>query len=112
MVCHDPSSIQDSLEDILKIRYETVQREDIRNSYVQNFFPMPGEILIPPNALRQMKQPVLLMHGLNDQFVPKESSINLMEHLPNAELRLFTQCGHWIQVEKREDFIKAAREFF
>ncbi len=109
---HDPASIQDSLADILETRYATVQREDVRNSYVQNFFPMPGEILIPPNALRQMKQPVLLMHGLNDQFVPKESSINLMEHLPNAELRLFTQCGHWVQVEKREDFIKAAREFF
>ncbi|MDR7080206.1 2-hydroxymuconate-semialdehyde hydrolase [Neobacillus niacini] len=109
---YDPASIQDSLADILETRYATVQREDVCNSYVQNFFPMPGEILIPPNALRQMKQPVLLMHGLNDQFVPKESSINLMEHLPNAELRLFTQCGHWVQVEKREDFIKAAREFF
>ncbi|MDR7235486.1 alpha/beta fold hydrolase [Neobacillus drentensis] len=109
---HDPSSIQDSLEDILKIRYETIQREDIRNSYVHNMFPMPGEILIPPNALRQMAQPFLLLHGLNDRFVPKESSIRMMEHLPNAELRLFTQCGHWMQVEKREDFIKAAREFF
>lgn len=109
---YDPSSIQDSLEDILKIRYETIQREDIRNSFTQNMFPVPGEILIPPNALRQMKQPFLLLHGLNDRFVPKESSINMVEHLPNAELRLFTQCGHWVQVEKREDFIKAAKEFF
>ncbi|MBM4763068.1 alpha/beta hydrolase [Bacillus sp. B15-48] len=109
---YDPATIQDSLEDILKIRYETIQREEIRHSYLHNMFPMPGEILIPPNALRQMKQPFLLLQGLNDRFVPKESSISMMEHLPNAELRLFTQCGHWIQVEKREEFIKAARDFF
>jgi len=109
---HDPATIQDSLEDILKIRYETIQRDEIRNSYLNNMFPMPGEGPIPPNALRQMKQPFLLLHGLNDRFVSKESSLKLIEHLPNAELRLFTQCGHWIQVEKREEFIDAVRDFF
>lgn len=108
----DPATIQDSLEDITKIRYEMIQREDIRNSYLHNMFPMPGEGPIPPNALRQMKQEFLLLHGLNDRFVPKESSLKLIEHLPNAELRLFTKCGHWIQVEKREEFIHAAKDFF
>lgn len=109
---YDPATIQHSLEDILNIRYETIQREDIRNSYLHNMFPMPGEGPIPPSALKQMKQPFLLLHGYDDRFVPKESSLKLIEHLPNAELRLFTQCGHWIQVEKQEQFIQAAKQFF
>jgi len=109
---YDPSVIQDSLEEILKIRFEEVQREDIKGSYVQNMFPGPGENIIPPSALRQMKQPFLLLHGMDDRFVPKESSLSMIQHLPNAELRLFTQCGHWIQVEKKQAFLEALREFF
>lgn len=110
---YDPSLIQDSLEEILKIRFEEVQREDIKGSYVQNMFPLvPGEGLIPPSALRQMKQPFLLLHGVNDRFVLKESSLSMVQHLPNAELRLFTQCGHWIQVEKKQAFLEAVRDFF
>ena len=42
-----------------------------------NAFPtMPGEGVIPPNALRQMKQPILMLHGVEDRFVAKERSIN------------------------------------
>jgi 2-hydroxymuconate-semialdehyde hydrolase len=109
---HDPSFIQDSLDDILKIRYEMVQRPEIRESYNHNMFPGPGEALIPPNALKQMQQPFMLLHGYNDRFVPKESSLAMMNYLPNAQLRLFTQCGHWIQVEKQNEFLSAVREFF
>ena len=50
------------------------------------------EGVIPPNALRQMKQPILMLHGVEDRFVAKESSLSLLQHLPNAQLHLIKGC--------------------
>ena len=74
---------------------------------------MPGEGVIPPNALRQMKQPILMLHGVEDRFVAKESQfIIAFKHLPNAQLHLIKGCGHWIQIEKRDNLFKSVNSVF
>ena len=76
-------------------------------------FPsMPGELLIPPSALKQMVQPFLLVHGVEDRFVPKESSLSMLQHLSNAQLHLVKGCGHWMQIEKRKLFLQLITQFF
>ena len=44
-------------------------------------------------------------------FVAKESSLSLLQHLPNAQLHLIKGC-HWIQIEKREIFLNLLTQFF
>lgn len=110
---YDEENLGSELDSILEQRYEEVMRPEVRKSYLSNMFPQgPGENLIPPSALRRMKQPFLLLHGYEDRFVAKESSLSLLEHLPNAELRLFKGCGHWVQIEKRDEFLEVCQSFF
>lgn len=110
---YDDSILEGALESVLKERYEMVMRPEIKRSYLSNMFPsMPGENIIPPSALRRMEQPFLLLHGYEDRFVAKESSLSLMQHLPNAQLHLIKGCGHWIQIEKRELFLTMLHQFF
>lgn len=86
---HDQKSLGGELEAVINERYENVMRPEIRKSYTNHVFPtMLGEGVIPPNALRQMKQPILMLHGVEDRFVAKESSLSLLQYLPNAQLHL------------------------
>lgn len=110
---YDEKILEGELEKVLQERFEMVMRPEIKKSYLSNMFPMaPGENIIPPSALKRMEQPFLLLHGVEDRFVAKESSLSLLHHLPNAQLHLFKKCGHWIQIEKREAFIKMLVQFF
>jgi 2-hydroxymuconate-semialdehyde hydrolase len=110
---YDQKSLGDELEAVLRERYEMIMRPEVRKSYTNNMFPsMPGELLIPPSALKQMDKPFLLVHGVEDRFVPKESSLSMLQHLPNAQLHLVKGCGHWMQIEKRELFLQLITQFF
>ena len=109
---YDESVLGEELERIIASRYENIMRPEIRELYPKLFGSAPHELTIPTSALRRIKQPVLLIHGYEDQFVPKESSLALLEHIPNAELVLMKQCGHWAQIEKRDRFIELTEQFF
>lgn len=109
---YDQSSLGNELESVLSERYEMIMRPEVRKSYLSNMFAtMPGESLIPPSALKQMEQKFLLVHGVEDRFVPKESSLSMLQHLPNAQLHLVKGCGHWMQIEKRELFLQLLTQF-
>ena len=69
-------------------------------------------MLVPPSALKQMDHSILLIHGHADRFVPLQSSLYVMDYLPNAQLHIFKRCGHWAQVEQKERFIKLTSDFF
>lgn len=103
---YDDSSIGDDLDEILQKRYEMIMRPEIKRSYLSNMFADdPIDYEIPPSALKRMTIPFLLLHGMDDRLVAIESSISMMQSLPNAQLHLYTHCGHWIQVEKKDSFI-------
>lgn len=108
---YDERTLGDNLEEIVQTRYQNVMRQDMSELYPTLLPFNPMETLIPPSALRRIKQQVLLIHGYEDQFVPKESSLSLFEHLPNAELILLKECGHWVQLEKPNKFIQLVDQF-
>lgn len=108
---YDDSLLKDNLQEILQERYNELMRPEVRRSYLHRFPAVREEVWIPPSALRRMHHPILLMHGMEDRFVSMESSMSLLKHLPNAQLHIFKQCGHWIQIEKRESFIELVKSF-
>lgn len=54
--------------------------------------------------LRDVTVPVLMIHGREDTVIPVSRTLQLQEHLPHADTILFSQCGHWSQVERMDDF--------
>ncbi|MCM3721141.1 MULTISPECIES: alpha/beta fold hydrolase [Solibacillus] len=109
---YDESVVGDQLEEIVKMRYENIMQPETRELYPTLFATLPHELTIPPSALRRIKQQVLLIHGYEDRFVPHSSSLSVLEHLPNAELVLLKECGHWVQIEKFDRFIQLVNQFF
>ncbi|MCL6577253.1 alpha/beta hydrolase [Kyrpidia sp.] len=108
---YDESVVAEDFERIVQTRYEIMMRPEVRKLYPTLFPAMPQELVIPPSALKRIKQPVLLIHGYEDRFVPKEGSLSLLEHIPNAELVLLKQCGHWAQIERFDRFIQLVEQF-
>jgi pimeloyl-ACP methyl ester carboxylesterase len=50
--------------------------------------------------------PVLLVVGEKDPMGPKASAI-IADRLPDAQLEVISDCGHWVHVEKPEAVLKA-----
>jgi 2-hydroxymuconate-semialdehyde hydrolase len=109
----DKSILEDELENIVSERLELFLKPEVRRSYEENFSKSHlTDMLIPPSALTQMDHSVLFIHGHGDRFVPLQSSLYVMDYLPNAQLHIFKRCGHWAQVEQKEKFIKLTSDFF
>ena len=64
-----------------------------------------------PERLQELKLPVLVMTGDNDQIVPTEQSLRLAKEIPGARLAVIHACGHVPQEECPQQFMQAAGEF-
>ena len=62
-------------------------------------------------ALGKLTLPILQLHGRNDLIAPLEGALRLFNYLPNSRLVLFSQCGHWIPVEKPDEFVRYVTDF-
>lgn len=66
---------------------------------------------IPEKYLGSVRAPTLVLHGREDKVVPLELGLRLLHGIPNAELHAFGQCGHWVQLERTQDFVRLTLEF-
>jgi len=55
-------------------------------------------------ALAELDIPVLLIHGMQDVVIPVSRTWELLNALPHADAHIFSQCGHWSQVERADEF--------
>ena len=56
------------------------------------------------SELPSITQPVLAFWGMNDQFIPVSGAMKIGDACPNAQIMLFSQCGHWVMIEQAEVF--------
>ena len=61
--------------------------------------------------LKGMKAPALITWGRDDRMLPVEGALMGFRQLPNAELHIFSKCGHWAQVERKTEFERLVIEF-
>ena len=113
---YDDAFLADRLDGIAKTRFEAAMNPDVQRSF-KAMFPAPrqtviDDLVVSELALRRMDQPTLLIHGRDDHIVPLETSLYLLEHLPQAQLHVFGQCSHWIQVEYAKSFNQLLAQFF
>lgn len=110
---YDETFLEAELDKIVAERMENFNRPEVRRSFAANFKNSHlSDMLVPPSALKRMKNPFLLIHGQEDRFVPLESSLYVMKYLPDVQLHTFKQCGHWAQIEQKDRFIKLTNDFF
>ncbi len=103
---HDPALVKD---EIVRSRFEASIRPGAQEAY-SSLFPEPRQRWLDALAtaeadLQAMPHPTLAIHGREDVIVPLAQSIRFNQLIPNAELHVFGNCGHWTQIEKRDRFV-------
>ncbi|MDB5728789.1 MAG: 2-hydroxymuconate semialdehyde hydrolase [Noviherbaspirillum sp.] len=94
--------------ELVEMRYQASAPDVISRSY-SSMFPAPRQrwleaLAQPEDRLRALTHKTLLIHGRDDQIIPLASSQRLALLLPNSQLHVFGNCGHWVQIEKTRDF--------
>ncbi|MCQ9385762.1 alpha/beta fold hydrolase [Brevibacterium moorei] len=55
-------------------------------------------------VLAELDVPVLLIHGMQDVVIPVSRTWEILQVVPHADAHIFSQCGHWSQVERSHEF--------
>jgi 4,5:9,10-diseco-3-hydroxy-5,9,17-trioxoandrosta-1(10),2-diene-4-oate hydrolase len=61
--------------------------------------------------LPKVTAPTLFVWGRDDVMGTFQAAALMLQRMPNAELHVFSKCGHWVQWEKRDEFVSVATEF-
>lgn len=61
--------------------------------------------------LKQIQHPTLVTWGRDDRMLPLEGAFFGTRQMPNADLHIFSRCGHWAQVERKSQFERVAVDF-
>jgi 2-hydroxy-6-oxonona-2,4-dienedioate hydrolase len=61
--------------------------------------------------LSRIAAPTLIMWGRDDRVNPLDGALLPMRAIPNCELHVFPQCGHWAMIERRAEFEQVAIGF-
>ncbi len=59
----------------------------------------------------ELSMPVLVVTGDDDRIVPTSLSLQLAEDIPQAQLVVFSSCGHVPQEECPDQFLRAVEDF-
>lgn len=59
----------------------------------------------------EITAPTLITWGRDDRMLPYEGALFAFRQMPNAELHVFSNCGHWAQVERKDEFERLTIEF-
>jgi pimeloyl-ACP methyl ester carboxylesterase len=58
----------------------------------------------PWAVMHRLKAPTLITWGRDDRVSPLDMALIPMRAIPNAELHVFPNCGHWTMIEAKEAF--------
>lgn len=103
-------------DDLVRSRYEASIRPGFHESY-SSLFQAPRQrhihtLATPEADIRKLRQRALIVHGRDDQIVPLGNSYKLHALIEHSDLHVFGECGHWTQIERKDQFAKLAMDFF
>jgi len=109
---YDRSLVNDELA---HARYQASIRPGVHEAY-SALFPAPRQQWVEAlasreEAIRQLPQQTLILHGREDAVIPLQTSLTLAQWIPRAQLHVFGQCGHWTQIEHGQRFIQLVSNF-
>jgi len=101
--------------DLIESRYQSSIQPGFQESF-HAMFPEPRQDSVDALAIYEanlgdVKAPTLVIHGLQDNVIPVSNALRLLNRLPDAQLHVFGQCGHWTQIEHTDEFCALVRDF-
>jgi 2-hydroxymuconate-semialdehyde hydrolase len=103
------------VDHLVEARLASACREETRRSFEAMFRTEDGqptrELSLPQEKIASITHEALVVHGRDDQIIPPDASQWLFSHLPNADLHMFSRCGHWAMLEQPERFNRLVLDF-
>lgn len=94
-------------DELVQLRYESALNDtasDRLKEVVAARDRDRNELPLDFDALAKLEVPVLLIHGVQDRVIPVSRTWEILNVVPHADAHIFSQCGHWSQVERAEEF--------
>ena len=103
-------------DELAEVRYRASIQPGFQESFAA-MFPAPRQrwveaMCTPEDEIRRLPHRTLIVHGREDQVIPVQTSLRLMQLIDNADLSVFSHCGHWSMIERTKDFNRNVSEFF
>jgi len=106
---HDTSNLTEAL---FQARLDNIlSRPDHLENFVKSVEANPRQFPDVGHRLGEIKAQTLLIWGRDDRFVPLDIGLRLLAGLNDAELHVFSKCGHWAQWEHADKFNRMVEEF-
>ena len=106
---YDPSLMSDEL---IQGRYENMMRkpEHLEN-FMKSIAKAPKIVTDFSARMSEVQARTLVIWGRDDRFVPLDHGLKFLWGIPDADLHVFSKCGHWAQWEHAEKFNKLTLSF-
>ncbi|WP_176595025.1 MULTISPECIES: alpha/beta fold hydrolase [Sphingobium] len=78
----------------------------VKNDQGETVFRVSSEA-----ELEAITTPTLILHGRDDRVLPLELAIRVHRAIKTSQLHSFGNCGHWVQLERSDDFVKQVVSF-
>ncbi|WP_207836514.1 alpha/beta fold hydrolase [Williamsia soli] len=108
-------------DELIEERWEAAINPDAQATaqmmYGSAAFAMQQEFMAasdtPPywSMMHKVGCPTLLTWGRDDRVSPPDMAMVPMRLIPQAELHVFPNCGHWVMIEAKRAFESAVGEF-
>jgi 2-hydroxymuconate-semialdehyde hydrolase len=103
------------IDDLAELRYQASIRPGVHEAYA-SMFPAPRQRWVDALAhaeadIASIQTPTIIFHGREDRVIPLDTSLRLLQLIPDAQLHAFGNCGHWTQIEHAEEFNRLLRDF-
>jgi 2-hydroxy-6-oxonona-2,4-dienedioate hydrolase len=106
---YDTSSLT---EELFQARLDNMlTRRDHLENFVKSSEANPKQFPDVGHRLGEIAAPALVIWGRDDRFVPLDAGLRLVAGLQNAELHVFSRCGHWAQWEHAAKFNRMVQDF-
>jgi 4,5:9,10-diseco-3-hydroxy-5,9,17-trioxoandrosta-1(10),2-diene-4-oate hydrolase len=115
-----PEPDRDLLEGFVRTMVvdQSLVTDELIDSRLEASRPMHPEIrVVPPDQgdlkphLGKVRAPTLLIWGREDRFIPLEWALITLRGIENASLHVIPDCGHWVQVDAKEEFERLVTDF-
>ncbi|MGJ7918522.1 alpha/beta fold hydrolase [Massilia sp. LXY-6] len=105
----DPSVLT---EEMLQQRLANILgRRDHLENFLASLAANPRQFPDVSPRLPGIAAPTLIVWGRQDRVVPFDTGLRLVAGIPNSQLHVFNQCGHWAQWEHADTFNRLVVDF-
>jgi pimeloyl-ACP methyl ester carboxylesterase len=110
-VVYDADAVDEEFVDDVRDRIRRPDSGEDFVAYLRHEFSPDGVRTSHENSLESVRLPTLVAHGREDPLLPVEWSEDAALSLPNGELAVFEECGHWPPRERPTEFNETLADF-